>query len=73
MNAFVLNHLRKKYAENKEQSSEEGVDEEVGSLIPNGNYKILKININKFEKPVGAVIMNGQSEEIVKIIDIKKA
>ena len=73
MNAFVLKNLRKRYAATQEELSEEGEEvAEIATLMPTGNYTILNININKFEKPVGAVIQTGGAQDIKSIIDIQK-
>ena len=73
MNAFVLKNLRKQHAVNKEEPKDGEEEGEKPSLrLPLGKYTILNININKFEKPVGAVIQSGGTQEIKDIIDIKK-
>ena len=37
-----------------------------------GSHYTVNININKFEKPIGAVILSGGDNEIKDIIEIKK-
>lgn len=76
MNAFVLKNLRKHFADAKQELSEEGeVIEEVASLIPFDKRAVYHININKFEKPVGAVVIPGSGnniKDIKDVIEIKK-
>jgi len=50
--------------------NEESQVEPKAGLRPNITVNI--INNNKFEKPVGAVIMNGSTADIKDIIEIKK-
>lgn len=73
MNTFILKNLRKRFADAKQELSEEGeAVDEVASLIPMNKQAVYHININKFEKPVGAVIQTGGNQEIKEIVDIKK-
>lgn len=75
MNPFILKNLRKRYADSKQELSEEGeAVEEVASIIPFHKGATYNININKFEKPVGAVIIPGfqnNNMDINDVIEIK--
>lgn len=76
MNPFILKNLRKRFADSKQELSEEGeAIEEVASIIPYHKHAIYNININKFEKPVGAVVLPGagyNKDDINDVIKIKK-
>ncbi len=73
MNHYILKNLRKRFTDIKQELSEEGeAIEEVASLIPFNKRAVYNININKFEKPVGAVVLTGGKKDIKDIIEIKK-
>lgn len=72
MNTFILKNLRKRFADAKQELSEEGeAVDEVASLIPMNKQAVYHININKFEKPVGAVIQTDGTQEIKDKVNIK--
>ena len=73
MNHYILKNLRKRFSEVKQELlEEEEAIEEVASLIPFNKSAVYNININKFDKPVGAVVLTGGEQNIKDIIDIKK-
>jgi hypothetical protein len=73
MNQFVLRNLRKRFGGTSQELSEEGETiDEVASLIPINKGTVINININKFEKPVGAIVQTGGTQDIKDIIEIKK-
>lgn len=57
-------------AGNSEQLSVPELAQVIKPARKTGNVNIT-VNINKFEKPVGAVIQTGESQEIKEIVDIK--
>ena len=73
MNPYILKNLRKRFSEIKQELlEEEEAIEEAASMIPFDKRAVYHININKFEKPVGAVVLTGGEQNIKDIIEIKK-
>lgn len=73
MNHYILKNLRKRFSEIKQELlEEEEAIEEAASMIPFDKRAVYHININKFEKPVGAVVLTGGEQNIKDIIEIKK-
>ena len=73
MNAFVLKNLRKRF--NSAQECELTKEEETveGSLDGlQGSHYSVTINFNKFEKPVGAVVLSGGQDNIKDISDVMR-
>jgi hypothetical protein len=76
MNTFVLKNLRKRYSTAQEGELVKEEETVEGSLLglPGSHYSVT-INFNKFEKPVGAVVLSGGQDnikDITDIIEIKK-
>ena len=73
MNPYILKNLRKRFTDVKQEIlEEEEALEEVASLIPFDKRAVYHININNFDKPVGAVVLTGETKDIKDIIEIKK-
>ena len=73
MNPYILKNLRKRFSEIKQELlEEEEAIEEAASMIPFDKRAVYHININKFENPVGAVVLTGGEQNIKDIIEIKK-
>ena len=73
MNAFVLKNLRKRF--NSAQESELAKEDESveGSQHGlQGSHYSVTINFNKFEKPVGAVVLSGRHDNIKDISDVMR-
>ena len=73
MDQYILKNLRKRFSDFKQELKEEReAIEEVASLTPFNKRAVYNININKFEKPVGAVVLTGDTKDIKDLIEIKK-
>ena len=73
MNSYILKNLRKRFSDVKQELSEEGETiDEVVSHFPMNKRAVYHININKFDKPVGAVVLTGGTKDIKDIVEIKK-
>ena len=74
MNAFVLKNLRKHYDKTSEDS-EVNTEEESLLRLLGKSHATVTVNINRFEKPVGAVVIPGTGnniKDINDVIEIKK-
>jgi hypothetical protein len=73
MNAFVLKNLRKRFNSAQEcelAKEDESVEGSQHGL--QGSHYSVTINFNKFEKPVGAVVLSGRHDNIKDIVDVKR-
>ena len=62
--------VKKKKAKKTKVTKKSSLTQILKTTNKQSNVKVT-ININKFEKPVGAVIQTGESQEIKEIVDIK--
>ncbi len=71
MNVFVLKNLRKHY-DKKEDKPKEKIEAEEESLLRllSKSRAAVTVNINRFEKPVGAVVIPGVGDNIMDIKDV---
>lgn len=73
MNVFVLKNLRKNY-DKKSNDSEADTEEALVRLLSKSRAAVT-VNINRFEKSVGAVVISGAGDnikDIKDVIEIKK-
>lgn len=74
MNAFVLKNLRKHYNKKSDQSEVDTEEESLLRLLSK-SHTAVTVNINRFEKSVGAVLIpgtGGNIEDIKNVLEIKR-
>lgn len=73
MKAYILKNLRRRYKEGRDKKKE--IMPMLGKgrrTLSKGGHINITVNINNFEKPVGAVIQTGGKQDINEIVEIKK-
>ena len=71
MNPYILKNLRRRYKKAKGTRGTFSLMKKVSRRTGRQANVNITLNFNKFDKPVGAVVLTGGEQDIKDIIDIK--